>query len=143
MHLAKIMNKFVHIMYWKQSFLQENFIILQDLSFSCKYKVTVQPARSKGRLKAKSIFFSTPPCSDLKEKKHKHVSCPTEEGKQKSEKLLSCHAQQFWQFGKILNKYRGLMSFLKLGNPNKNICIGYSSYLSGGFYTKMFSCTIA
>uniref|UniRef100_K7FAI0 Anosmin 1 n=1 Tax=Pelodiscus sinensis TaxID=13735 RepID=K7FAI0_PELSI len=48
----------------------ENYIILQDLSFSCKYKVTVQPARSKGRLKAESIFFTTPPCSALKGKSH-------------------------------------------------------------------------
>ncbi|XP_033003333.1 anosmin-1 [Lacerta agilis] len=56
----------------------ENYIILQDLLFSCKYKVTVQPARSKGQLKAESIFFTTPPCSDLKGKKHKHISCPTE-----------------------------------------------------------------
>ncbi|KAF7254379.1 Anosmin-1 [Varanus komodoensis] len=56
----------------------ENYIILQDLSFSCKYKVTVQPARSKGRLKTESIYFSTPPCSDLKGKKYKHISCPTE-----------------------------------------------------------------
>uniref|UniRef100_A0A8C8S0E6 Anosmin-1 n=1 Tax=Pelusios castaneus TaxID=367368 RepID=A0A8C8S0E6_9SAUR len=56
----------------------ENYIILQDLSFSCKYKVTVQPARSKGRLKAESIFFTTPPCSALKGKNHKHISCPPE-----------------------------------------------------------------
>ncbi|XP_053864115.1 anosmin-1 isoform X1 [Malaclemys terrapin pileata] len=56
----------------------ENYIILQDLSFSCKYKVTVQPARSKGRLKAESIFFTTPPCSALKGKNHKHITCPAE-----------------------------------------------------------------
>ncbi|XP_053864141.1 anosmin-1 isoform X4 [Malaclemys terrapin pileata] len=58
----------------------ENYIILQDLSFSCKYKVTVQPARSKGRLKAESIFFTTPPCSALKGKNHKHITCPAEGG---------------------------------------------------------------
>ncbi|XP_038613308.1 anosmin-1 [Tachyglossus aculeatus] len=57
---------------------QENYIILQDLSFSCKYKVTVQPTRSKGRLKAESIFFTTPPCSALRGKNHKHISCPSE-----------------------------------------------------------------
>ncbi|XP_015278455.1 PREDICTED: anosmin-1 [Gekko japonicus] len=56
----------------------ENYIILQNLSFSCKYKVTVQPTRSKGRLKSESIFFTTPSCSDLKGKKHMHISCPTE-----------------------------------------------------------------
>ncbi|XP_074069696.1 anosmin-1 isoform X2 [Macrotis lagotis] len=58
----------------------ENFIILQDLAFSCKYKVTVQPARPKGRLKEESIFFTTPPCSALKGKHHKHNSCPGEGG---------------------------------------------------------------
>ncbi|XP_027691094.1 anosmin-1 [Vombatus ursinus] len=58
----------------------ENYIILQDLAFSCKYKVTVQPARPKGRLKEESIFFTTPPCSALKGKHHKHNSCPGEGG---------------------------------------------------------------
>uniref|UniRef100_A0ABM5FYK6 Anosmin-1 n=1 Tax=Pogona vitticeps TaxID=103695 RepID=A0ABM5FYK6_9SAUR len=57
----------------------ENYIILRDLSFSCKYKVTVQPVRSKDRLKAESIFFTTPPCSDLKGKKYKDITCPDEE----------------------------------------------------------------
>ncbi|XP_029820618.1 anosmin-1 [Manacus vitellinus] len=56
----------------------ENYIILKDLSFSCKYKVTVLPAKSKGRFKAESTFFVTPPCSAFKEKKHKHINCPTE-----------------------------------------------------------------
>ncbi|XP_009331691.1 PREDICTED: anosmin-1 [Pygoscelis adeliae] len=49
----------------------ENYMILKDLSFSCKYKVTVLPAKSKGRYKAESIFFVTPPCSAFKEKNHK------------------------------------------------------------------------
>lgn len=61
--------------------LQENYIILKDLSFSCKYKVTVLPAKSKGRFKAESTFFVTPPCSAFKEKKHKHINCPAEGGK--------------------------------------------------------------
>ncbi|XP_009695589.1 PREDICTED: anosmin-1-like, partial [Cariama cristata] len=30
----------------------ENYMILKDLSFSCKYKVTVLPTKSKGRFKA-------------------------------------------------------------------------------------------
>ncbi|XP_058391383.1 anosmin-1 isoform X4 [Diceros bicornis minor] len=59
---------------------RENYIILQDLSFSCKYKVTVQPTRPKGLLKAETVFFTTPPCSALKGKSHKHVSCPSEAG---------------------------------------------------------------
>lgn len=56
-------------------------MILKDLSFSCKYKVTVLPAKSKGRFKAESVFFVTPPCSAFKEKKHKHINCPAEGGK--------------------------------------------------------------
>ncbi|NXH20704.1 KALM protein, partial [Bucco capensis] len=56
----------------------ENYMILKDLSFSCKYKVTVLPAKSKGRFKAESIFFVTPPCSAFKEKKQKHIHCPAE-----------------------------------------------------------------
>lgn len=56
-------------------------MILRDLSFSCKYKVTVQPAKAKGRLKSESILFTTPPCSDLKGKKYKDITCPAEEGK--------------------------------------------------------------
>ncbi|XP_010334496.2 anosmin-1 [Saimiri boliviensis] len=59
---------------------QENYIILQDLSFSCKYKVTVQPIRPKGHSKAETIFFTTPPCSALKAKSHKPEGCPGEAG---------------------------------------------------------------
>uniref|UniRef100_A0A0D9RS95 WAP four-disulfide core domain protein 5 n=1 Tax=Chlorocebus sabaeus TaxID=60711 RepID=A0A0D9RS95_CHLSB len=58
----------------------ENYIILQDLSFSCKYKVTVQAIRPKGHSKAEAIFFTTPPCSALKGKSHKPVGCPGEAG---------------------------------------------------------------
>lgn len=61
--------------------IQDHHIILPALMFSCKYKVTVQPARSKGHLKAESIFFTTPPCSALKGKNHKHINCPTNGGK--------------------------------------------------------------
>ncbi|PIO40983.1 hypothetical protein AB205_0168530 [Aquarana catesbeiana] len=60
--------------------MNDHHIILPALMFSCKYKVTVQPARSKGHLKAESIFFTTPPCSALKGKNHKHINCPTNGG---------------------------------------------------------------
>ncbi|XP_002831409.2 anosmin-1 isoform X1 [Pongo abelii] len=59
----------------------ENYIILQDLSFSCKYKVTVQPIRPKSHSKAEAVFFTTPPCSALKGKSHKPVGCPGESGR--------------------------------------------------------------
>ncbi|XP_027627341.1 anosmin-1 [Tupaia chinensis] len=58
----------------------ENYIILQDLSFSCKYKVTIQPVRQKGHSKAEAASFTTPPCSSLKGKSYKHISCPGEAG---------------------------------------------------------------
>lgn len=56
---------------------QENYLILQDLAFSCKYKVTVLPA---GRRKAETVFFTTPACSELKSKSHKLSRCPGEAG---------------------------------------------------------------
>ncbi|EHB10143.1 Anosmin-1 [Heterocephalus glaber] len=58
----------------------ENYIIPQDLSFSYKYKVTVQSIGPKGLSKAEATFFTTPPCSTLKGKSHKHISCPGETG---------------------------------------------------------------
>uniref|UniRef100_A0A8C0MQD4 Anosmin 1 n=1 Tax=Canis lupus familiaris TaxID=9615 RepID=A0A8C0MQD4_CANLF len=59
---------------------QENYIILQDLAFSCKYKVTVQPTGPTGRLKAETGFFTTPPCSALKGKSPKPGSCAGDAG---------------------------------------------------------------
>ncbi|KAM5180183.1 anosmin-1 [Mantella aurantiaca] len=64
----------------EKAITQDHHIILSALMFSCKYKVTVQPARSKGHLKAESIFFTTPPCSALKGKNHKHINCPSTGG---------------------------------------------------------------
>ncbi|KAM8895901.1 anosmin-1 [Lycaon pictus] len=61
---------------------QENYIILQDLAFSCKYKVTVQLTRPTGRLKAETGFFTTPPCSALKGKSPKPGSCAGDAGTQ-------------------------------------------------------------
>ncbi|XP_047392835.1 anosmin-1 isoform X2 [Sciurus carolinensis] len=58
----------------------ENYVILQDLSFSCKYKVSVQPIRPNSHSKAETIFFSTPPCSALKGKSHKYLQCPGDSG---------------------------------------------------------------
>uniref|UniRef100_A0A8C9EQF1 Anosmin 1 n=1 Tax=Pavo cristatus TaxID=9049 RepID=A0A8C9EQF1_PAVCR len=62
-----------------QEVVSSAFIVRKDLSFSCKYKVTVLPAKSKSRFKAESIFFVTPPCSAFKEKTHKHINCAAEE----------------------------------------------------------------
>ncbi|XP_039599515.1 anosmin-1 isoform X1 [Polypterus senegalus] len=57
---------------------QENYINLQGLLFSCKYKVTVQGIKAKGRSKAETMSFTTPPCSALKGKNLKHINCPME-----------------------------------------------------------------
>ncbi|XP_077002560.1 anosmin-1 [Tamandua tetradactyla] len=69
------------------SMTHENYIILQDLSFSCKYKVTVQPIRPKGHLRVETVLFTTPPCSAFKGKSHKHVSCSGEAGHRLSKVL--------------------------------------------------------
>ncbi|XP_043928395.1 anosmin-1 [Protopterus annectens] len=57
----------------------ENYMILQGLLFSCKYKVTVHPVRSKGLSKSEASF-TTPSCSAIKGKSHKHINCPGEGG---------------------------------------------------------------
>ncbi|XP_054551837.1 anosmin-1 isoform X2 [Talpa occidentalis] len=59
---------------------QENYVILQDLAFSCKYKVTVEPVLPKGRLKPETVFFTTPPCSALKGRGQTHLQCPGDSG---------------------------------------------------------------
>ena len=63
---------------------QENFINLQDLLFSCKYKVTVQVLKPKRRSKDESITFLTPSCATIRSKTHKHVPCPGEGGEQRA-----------------------------------------------------------
>ena len=71
-------------------------MILPDLSFSCKYKVIVQATRPLGRWKAESASFTTPPCSALKGKTHKHFSCPgVEEG--------TCHLESLgaWRWAQL------------------------------------------
>ncbi|KAM7041360.1 anosmin-1-like [Molossus nigricans] len=59
---------------------QENHIILHDLAFSCKYKVTVQPLGPKGHGKADSVLFATPPCSALPGKSRALGHCPGDAG---------------------------------------------------------------
>lgn len=59
---------------------QENYLILRDLAFSCKYQVTVQPTGLRGPSKAETLFFRTPPCSALQGKSRAHLSCPGEAG---------------------------------------------------------------
>uniref|UniRef100_A0A8C8RZJ6 Anosmin-1 n=1 Tax=Pelusios castaneus TaxID=367368 RepID=A0A8C8RZJ6_9SAUR len=70
--------------YWKKTEEKKHFtgiILCQNYDFKNGYLQHILfflPARSKGRLKAESIFFTTPPCSALKGKNHKHISCPPE-----------------------------------------------------------------
>lgn len=42
--------------------------------------MTVQPSRPKGRSKPETVFFMTPPCSALKGKSHKLISCLEDTG---------------------------------------------------------------
>lgn len=53
---------------------QENHMVLEDLAFACKYRVTVVPTRPRGWAQAETIF-STLPCAELKGKGHGHASC--------------------------------------------------------------------
>ncbi|KPP74873.1 anosmin-1-like [Scleropages formosus] len=62
----------------EKSVTQENYINLASLLFSCKYKVTVQMMRSKGRSKAESATFLTPSCFSLSSKSQKPIHCPRE-----------------------------------------------------------------
>ncbi|OCT91079.1 anosmin-1 [Xenopus laevis] len=62
----------------EKALTQDHHIVLPALLFSCKYKVTVHPARLKDHLKSESIFFTTPPCSTLKGKTQKQINCPSD-----------------------------------------------------------------
>ncbi|XP_035390505.1 anosmin-1a isoform X1 [Electrophorus electricus] len=55
---------------------QENYATLPGLQFSCKYKVTLQPTGSKGRMQAESTAFYTPACSAVQVKSPKPIPCP-------------------------------------------------------------------
>uniref|UniRef100_A0A8C1TYD8 Anosmin 1a n=1 Tax=Cyprinus carpio TaxID=7962 RepID=A0A8C1TYD8_CYPCA len=56
---------------------QENFASLPGLQFSCKYKVIIQPVRSKGRAQAESTTFYTPSCATIQSKSPKPIPCST------------------------------------------------------------------
>ncbi|KAL6481675.1 hypothetical protein MHYP_G00097550 [Metynnis hypsauchen] len=57
---------------------QENYASLPGLQFSCKYKVIIQPAGSKGRVQAESTTFFTPSCASIQGKSPKPILCPGE-----------------------------------------------------------------
>ncbi|KAL4635723.1 anosmin-1-like isoform X2 [Arapaima gigas] len=59
---------------------QENYVNLPGLLFACKYKVTVLVIKSKGRSKAETTTFLTPPCSVVQGKSLKPVHCHGEGG---------------------------------------------------------------
>lgn len=60
--------------------LQENFVSLQGLLFSCKYKVLLQPISKKSRPLAESTSFFTPSCATIQAKNPKLIPCPGETG---------------------------------------------------------------
>ncbi|XP_061572020.1 anosmin-1a [Cololabis saira] len=55
---------------------RENFVSLQGLLFSCKYKVLWQPVSKKTRLPAESVSFLTPSCATIQAKSPKPITCP-------------------------------------------------------------------
>uniref|UniRef100_A0A8C9T7P3 Anosmin 1 n=1 Tax=Scleropages formosus TaxID=113540 RepID=A0A8C9T7P3_SCLFO len=63
-----------------KSVTQENYVNLPGLLFACKYKVAVHTIKSKGRSKAETTTFLTPPCSVVQAKSHKPIHCHGEGG---------------------------------------------------------------
>ncbi|XP_054915316.1 anosmin-1-like isoform X2 [Poeciliopsis prolifica] len=57
---------------------RKNFVSLQGLLFSCKYKVVLQPVSSKSRPPAASSSFFTPSCSGIQAKSPKPIHCAGE-----------------------------------------------------------------
>ncbi|KAK2856695.1 hypothetical protein Q5P01_005430 [Channa striata] len=57
---------------------QENFVSLQGLLFSCKYRVLLQPVSKKTHPLAVSISFFTPSCATIQAKNPKSIHCPGE-----------------------------------------------------------------
>ncbi|XP_019128685.2 anosmin-1a isoform X1 [Larimichthys crocea] len=55
---------------------QENFVSLQGLLFSCKYKVILQPVSKKSHPLAESTSFFTPSCASIQAKSPKPITCP-------------------------------------------------------------------
>ncbi|KAE8278767.1 Anosmin-1 [Larimichthys crocea] len=64
---------------------QENFVSLQGLLFSCKYKVILQPVSKKSHPLAESTSFFTPSCASIQAKSPKPITCPGD--KVKTEKF--------------------------------------------------------
>ncbi|XP_036946286.1 anosmin-1a isoform X1 [Acanthopagrus latus] len=57
---------------------QDNFVSLQGLLFSCKYKVLLQPVSKKIHPLAESAMFFTPSCAAIQAKSPKPITCPGE-----------------------------------------------------------------
>lgn len=60
--------------------LQESFVSLQGLLFSCKYKVVLQPVSRKSQSLSESTSFFTPSCASIQAKSPKPISCPGDTG---------------------------------------------------------------
>ncbi|XP_068164984.1 anosmin-1a [Antennarius striatus] len=55
---------------------QENFVSLQGLMFSCRYRVLLQPVSKKSRPPTETTSFSTPPCEAIQAKSPRPLTCP-------------------------------------------------------------------
>ncbi|XP_028328217.1 anosmin-1a [Gouania willdenowi] len=54
---------------------KDSFISLEDLLFSCKYKVLVQPISKSSRPLVEGTSFYTPSCANIQSKSSKPISC--------------------------------------------------------------------
>nr|XP_046238246.1 anosmin-1a [Scatophagus argus] len=57
---------------------RENFVSLQGLLFSCKYKVLLQPVSKNSHPLTESASFFTPSCVSIQAKSQKPITCPGE-----------------------------------------------------------------
>lgn len=60
--------------------IQESFVSLQGLLFSCKYKVLLQPVSKKSHPPSERTSFFTPSCASIQAKSPKPITCPGEKG---------------------------------------------------------------
>ncbi|KAK2880219.1 hypothetical protein Q8A73_022917 [Channa argus] len=67
-----------HTRLMEKTSTQENFVSLQGLLFSCKYKVLLQPISKNTHPPAECISFFTPSCATIQAKNPNPIRCPEE-----------------------------------------------------------------
>ncbi|XP_068612470.1 anosmin-1a [Brachionichthys hirsutus] len=59
---------------------QGNFVSLQGLLFSCKYRVVLQAAGKRSRLPTEAASFFTPSCASIRARSPTFIACPGDRG---------------------------------------------------------------